>query len=42
MKPKEDGGLGLREVLEYIGVPYKNNETTERAEKPALLLLQGG
>ena len=23
MKPVEDGGLGLREVLEYIGVPYE-------------------
>ena len=24
MKPYDQGGLGLREVLEYIGVPYEN------------------
>lgn len=24
MKPVEDGGLGLREVLEFMGVPYEN------------------
>ena len=24
MKPYDDGGLGLREVLEYMGIPYEN------------------
>ena len=24
MKPYEDGGLGLREVLEFMGIPYEN------------------
>ena len=24
MKPVEDGGLGLREILEYLGVPYSS------------------
>lgn len=24
MKPYDDGGLGLREVLEFIGIPYEN------------------
>lgn len=24
MKPYDDGGLGLREVLEFVGIPYEN------------------
>ena len=24
MKPWDKGGLGMREVLEYMGVPYEN------------------
>jgi hypothetical protein len=24
LRDKADGGLGMREVLEYIGVPYEN------------------
>jgi 3''-phosphoadenosine 5''-phosphosulfate sulfotransferase (PAPS reductase)/FAD synthetase and related enzymes len=24
MKPYDEGGLGLREVLEYMGIPYEN------------------
>ena len=24
MKPWDKGGLGMREVLEYVGVPYEN------------------
>jgi 3'-phosphoadenosine 5'-phosphosulfate sulfotransferase (PAPS reductase)/FAD synthetase len=38
MKPKPNGGLGLKEVLEYIGIPYENINETERAEKPVSLL----
>jgi len=38
MKPKSEGGLGLKEVLEYIGIPYKNNDETGQAEKPVFCL----
>ena len=24
MKPWDKGGLGMREVLEYMGIPYEN------------------
>jgi 3'-phosphoadenosine 5'-phosphosulfate sulfotransferase (PAPS reductase)/FAD synthetase len=26
MKPTDEGGLGIAEVLDFIGVPYKNNK----------------
>ncbi|GHU97950.1 hypothetical protein FACS1894211_00810 [Clostridia bacterium] len=38
MKSKADGGLGLKDVLEYIGIPYGNNEDTEQAATPVPLL----
>lgn len=28
MKPTDEGGLGIAEVLDFIGVPYKNNKQT--------------
>ena len=34
MKHREDGGLGLKEVLDYMGIPYKNNDGTEQAATP--------
>ena len=32
MKPWEEGGLGMKEVLDFIGVPYENDPEKENLE----------